>query len=151
MSLLNPLGSVKKPLKVQWRKKKWFWFSLDSSSRLFLIYVCSQVFRGTLSALVPSIKLYFNMQRLAKFQHFFWWAVLKTTCIECLLYFLLTKRKEGMEEGGELDESSYLAMASKTYLTKSKNLSMSEDRRCSGFLKTCCKGTSTSCFFGKNR
>lgn len=65
--------------------------------------------------------------------------------------FVSDKRKEGMEKGDELDESSYLAMAWKTYLTKSKNLSMSEDTRCSGFLKTCCKCTSTSCFFGKNR
>lgn len=41
--------------------------------------------------------------------------------------FASDKRKEGMEKGDELDESSYLAMAWKTYLTKSKNLSMSED------------------------
>lgn len=32
-----------------------------------------------------------------------------------------------------------------------RNLSKSEDRRFSGFLKMCCHGTSTNCFFGKNR
>lgn len=34
--------------------------------------------------------------------------MLKTTHGECLLYLLLTKRKERVEEGGELDESGYI-------------------------------------------